>query len=123
MAFFFSKEKATPIDRQRSLDSVPVVNEGVTCTENERGHINLDLKLRPRPGWFTRFQGKYLQRNIQLDELGTFIFRQIDNKRSVLQIVNNFIDRYRLNRREAMLSTVEFLKSLMKKGAISIAIK
>ena len=44
-------------------------------------------------------------------------------RRTTLEIIEKFAGHYRLNRREATLSTVEFLKSLVKRGVISILIK
>ena len=70
-----------------------------------------------------RFMPPILERTVKLDELGAFVFRLIDGQRTVLQIVEAFQQRYKANRREAELSTVEFLRSLAQRRVISIAIK
>lgn len=74
-------------------------------------------------GFLSRFQPPVLERNAKLDEIGGFVFKQIDNRRSTLEIIDIFQEKYRVNRREATLSVVEFFKSLVKRGIISIAIK
>ena len=63
------------------------------------------------------------ERKIRLDELGGYVFKLVDQQRTTLEIIEKFAGHYRLNRREATLSTVEFLKSLVKRGVISILIK
>ena len=123
MASLFSRKKTTPLDRRRSLASVPVLNEGVSCREGDASRIIITIRQRRRPGFMGRFQPDILERTVKLDELGGFVFRQIDNHKKTSEIIDAFRDRYQINRREATLSTVEFLKSLVKRGVISIAVK
>ncbi len=111
-----------PLDRAQSLDGVPVLNQGVTWAE-DNGRVVLTIRQGRRPGLIGRFQPPIMERTVKLDALGTFVFRQIDNQRDTRGIVAAFLDRYGVNRREAILSTVEFLKALARRGAISIAVK
>ncbi len=62
-------------------------------------------------------------KQIKLDELGAFVFGLIDGTRNVRQIIADFVARYGTTKREAELSTVDFLRSLAKRHAISIAVK
>lgn len=64
-----------------------------------------------------------MERNVRLDEIGGFVFKLIDNRRNTLEIIDIFLAKYRVNRREATLSIVGFLKSLVKRGIVSIAIR
>jgi hypothetical protein len=103
---------------------VPVLNEGVTFAE-EPGSGRLVLTVRQsRPRrWLGRGSLTMSERKIRLDELGGYVFKLVDQQRTTLEIIEKFAGHYRLNRREATLSTVEFLKSLVKRGVISILIK
>ncbi len=118
-----SKEKVPQIDRRRSLEGVPVRNDGVTVADNGQGRIKVILRRRRGNGFLARWQPEVIERAVKLDELGAFVFGLVDSRRTVLEIIDAFVERYRTNRREAELSTVAFLRSLVERGYISIAIR
>ena len=120
---FANKQPEAQIDRRQSLDGIPVLNEQVSCENDKTGRLVINIKLKRGNGFLARFQPPVLERNVRLDEIGGFVFKLIDNQRSTLEIVNMFLSKYCVNRREATLSVVDFLKSLVKKGVISIVIK
>lgn len=111
------------IDRRESLEGIPVIHDGVTVSEAVPGRVILDVKFPRGNGFLARFQPPILERRIKLDELGSYVFRLIDNQKSTREIIEMFMARYRTNRREATLSVVEFLKSLATRGVISIMIR
>ncbi len=123
--FGWVKEKPPVINRAQSLAGVPVVNTGVRvqAREGDGDRVELTICLRRGTGVWSRFLPPTLTRKVKLDELGSFVFRQIDGQRSVREIVEAFWTRYRVNRREAELSTVEFIRSLAQRQAISIVIR
>lgn len=100
-----------------------MLNEGVTFVDSDPDRIVITIRMKRRDGFLTRFQPAVLERVVKLDELGSFVFRQIDNQKTTLDIINAFVVRYQVNRREATLSTVSFLKSLVTRAVISIAVK
>lgn len=114
---------AAQIDRHQSLDGVPVMNENVSCANDETGRLVIKIKLKRGSSFLARFQPPVLERNVRLDEIGGFVFKLIDNQRSALEIIELFLAKYRVNRREATLSVIAFLKSLVRKGVISIVIR
>ena len=118
-----SKTKPAPIDRERSLAAVPVLNGGVQVTEGRHGNVELVVRTPRGSSFFARFQPPVMQKVCRLDELGSFVFRQVDGRRSVLDIVTQFREHYRANRREAELSTVAFLRSLAQRRILSIVIR
>lgn len=99
------------------------MNENVSHADNEPGRLVINVKLKRGDSFLARFQPPVLERNVKLDEIGSFVFKLIDNQRSTLEIVELFLAKYRVNRREATLSVVEFLKSLVKRGIVSIVIR
>jgi len=123
MFSIFDKKKGPAIDRRQSLGSIPVLNQDVSHVEREPGQVTITVRLQRRGGWLSRFQPPTFERTVQLDELGSFVFLQIDNRKTTADIINAFVARYPVNRREASLSTVSFLKSLVQRGVISIAVK
>ena len=118
-----TQPKQSGIGRKRSLEGVPVVNPGVVvdCTNPER--LVVTVKLQRGKGLLARFQPPVMERRVKLDAIGSFVFAQIDGVRSVRRILDVFEARYRVNRREAELSCVAFLKSLAGRQVISIIIK
>jgi len=105
------------------LGGIPVLNEKVSCADDEAGRLVINVKLKRGNSFLARFQPPVSERNIKLDEIGSFVFKLIDNQRSALEIIELFLAKYRVNRREATLSVVEFLKSLVKRGVVSIVIR
>lgn len=105
------------------MEGIPVLNENVSHADDKTGRLVIHIKLKRGNGFLARFQPPVLERSIRLDEIGGFVFKLIDNKRSVLEIIELFLAKYRVNRREATLSVVEFLKSLIKRRIVSIVIR
>jgi hypothetical protein len=119
----FGMKKEPALDRRRSLAGIPVVNPGVTSEEIEAGRLRLTARFPRGTGLLARFQPPVLERSVKLDELGAFVFRLIDGRRSVLEIVDLFAARYRANRREAELSVAAFVRSLAERRMISVVIE
>ncbi len=120
---FMNRPPPAQIDRRQSLAGIPVLNEQVSCENDQNGRLVVNIKLKRGKGVIARFQPPVLERNLKLDEIGGFVFKLIDSQRSTLEIIELFLAKYRVNRREATLSIVDFLKSLVKKGAVSIVIR
>ena len=110
------------LDRRQSLSGVPVLNEGVRVDDANPDRLVLTVRRVRGTGILARFQPPVMERRVKLDELGSFVFRQIDGARSTRQIVERFARHHRVNRREAELSCVAFLKSLAGRNVVYIAI-
>ena len=118
-----AKAKQDTIDRARSLDSVPICNEGLRVDETKKNRLVVTIRLKRGKGLMSRFLPKEFKRQVKLDELGTYVFRRIDGETTTRQIIDAFRERYRVNRREAELSCVAFLRSLASRHVISIVVK
>ena len=70
-----------------------------------------------------RFLPPVVVRKFELDELGAFVVGQINGKKTVLELVDAFVDQYKISRREAELSVVAFLKSLIQRRIVSVTIE
>ncbi len=122
--FGFGKRKNNlTIDRTRALAAVPLINRGLEIEKDEAGNATIRMKVRRGRRILSRFQPSVMTKTIKMDEIGTFVLDQVNGDATVLDIVNNFITRFKMNRREAELSVVSFFKSLMRKGIISMAMK
>lgn len=121
----WTREKSEPIDRARSLTAIPVLNEGVDARKGNNERLIITVTYTPiRKGWVARVVApRTHHRKFKLDELGTFTFGLIDGKREVREIIDLFQRQFRVNRREAELSCVEFMKMLAARYVISLVIK
>ena len=120
---FFSKPPPKTFDRRQSLGGVPVLNDNVAIELREGDRVTLKVTKQRSKGFLGRFQPPVMVHTVNLDALGTFVFRQIDGRRNARQIIDAFARRFKVNRREAELSVVEFIRQLVRRNAISIAMK
>jgi len=104
------------------LAAVPVLNQGVSRESTDNGLI-VTAHVKRGTGLRAMFQPPVMEKRVELDELGAFVFRQIDGKRTTKDIIDAFMRKYRVNRREAELSCVDFLKSLLKRNVISVVVE
>ena len=112
-----------PIDRRQALRSIPAICPGVTFAEEPDGRLMVMVPVQRRRGFFGRFQAPVTTKRIRLDEIGAFVIGQINGERTVEEIVDAFLARYRSNRREAELSLADFLKSCAQRNIIAIGIR
>lgn len=110
--------------RDHALGCVPVKNPQIGELEDDNSELCLSYQVRIRP-WFQNIVQKItgrsddlINRKLQLDTLGTTVWRMIDGRRTVRNIVDDFQAMHQLNRREAEISVTTFLKELGKRGLI-----
>ena len=119
------KGKDKPLSREASLDSIPLRNPGIKADRNEDGTVL--LRLPPSPNWWARMVMKLLrvgdvERNVSLDELGSFVWDECDGKTTVRDLIRRFAERFKLNRKEAEVSIAQFLRMLAKRGFMGIMV-
>ena len=117
------KRGGESIDRRQSLAGVPVLHEGVKITEDSNGVFTLYLELGRGPSFYDLFRPAIAKKKYELDEFGTFVVKQIQRKRTVLDIIRAFEQRFRLSHREAELGVVAFIKMLMKRHVLSVMVQ
>jgi hypothetical protein len=110
------------LDRRQVLAGIPLLNSGVRREERAGGALNVIVTVKRRSDFLGKFQPPTWERKIELDELGSFIVGLIDGERTALAIINAFVERFKINRREAELSTMAFLKSLAERNVISVVV-
>jgi hypothetical protein len=120
--FGLGKITEPTVDRRQSLQGVPVLNPGVRWKAENDGRLLVTVPLRRSAGFLGRWQADSWKKRVRLDALGSFVLEQVDGKKNALEITEAFIARFKVNRREAELSIVAFLKSLLERHIISIAI-
>lgn len=106
---------------------VPVASRDARVSETSSGMVRLSLPVAVRPalaGLAKRlglWDGRLLRRTVELDALGTTVWRLIDGRRTAGDIAAALAARYNLDPREAELAVAEFLRQLGRRGAIAVA--
>lgn len=126
--FFTSKNKpqtTQALDRQQALGCVPLKNPQAKEERKQEG-ILLEYPVKVKPFFrglsrlVTGKESQSIKRKIQLDTMGSGVWRLIDGKRSVEEVTELFRERHQLDRREAEISVSTFLKELGKRGLIAL---
>ncbi len=117
-------EETGGLSREKSLSMRPAVNRLVREQVMESGFLRLVYLSAYKP-WFAglarrvgAWDGRPLQRKLELDELGTFCFKLIDGERTVREMAGTLAERYGLPAREAELSMAAFLRELGRRGIV-----
>jgi len=103
---------------------VPLRNEAVTEEHTDAGELRLVLPVRPP--WWARPLARFLyvpkQHRIVLDEIGAYVWRLCDGKRSMRDIIQALALRYKLHPKEARVSLVAYLRQLGRRRLVGVAV-
>ena len=105
------------------LAAVPYRNESMDLDLRENGTALAEVPLK-RPRWlippFSWILPFSRVRRIELDAVGRSVLEQVDGKRTVESIVDNFAKIHKLSFREAQLPVTQFLQQLAERGIIAL---
>ena len=120
------KTKGLAISRTEALKSIPVKNMDVAEIRLESGDVLLNYPVGIRP-WMAKIishlggnPDKKQIKKLQLDMLGTSVWDQLDGKRSVRQVIQQFTHNHQMHPKEAEISVTQFLRDLGKRGIIGL---
>ena len=113
------------LTREQSLAAVPVRNAAVRDERGDDGKIVLRVPVKRTGVW--KALGRVLNvpeadRRVELDELGTFVWELCDGKTDVRAIIERFSRRFKLNRKEAEVSMVAYLRTLARRRLVGIMV-
>ena len=118
------KKRTPKLTRGQSLGAVPVLNQLIRVEHSEQQTVILHLP-RKRTS-MVRLVARVFRltpyKRIELDELGTFAVELCDGQKTVAEIIGLFGEKFQLNRREAEVSMLTYLRSLAKRGIIAFAV-
>ena len=114
------------VSREQALKSIPAKNIQISEESSESGELVVHYLTTMRP-WISKVvrrlggTGAQLQtKKLQLDQLGTEVWKLIDGNRSVRLIVRAFAESNQLQMREAEVAVTQFIRELGKRGLIGL---
>ncbi len=118
------RKKPPPLPRRELLRAKPVRNERLTCEENSDGEIVLGIPRR-KTWWINTLSRVFYvpsRRTVVLDKIGSFLWGLCDGRNTVDHVISTIRNEYKLERKEAEVSTLTYLKQLTEKGLIGLAV-
>jgi hypothetical protein len=109
------RRRAAP-SREDIRRAVPVRAPRLT---QEGTVLSVPLEQRAGPwGWLARKTGAPNTAEIELDEIGAFVWGLIDDKRTIAGIADSLSKHYKLTKPEAEASLLEFIDRLRRRGCV-----
>jgi hypothetical protein len=112
------KSSPSKLSREKALAMKPV--RLVKQEPDEKG--NLTVPITARKWWFFKLPDG-ATKTFELDEVGLFVWREIDGKNSVEIILRKLSNQYKIDLRQAEASTIAFLQMLTKRGLIGFPVE
>ncbi len=117
-------------DVLEQLRGIPVPNAGARVVSEETsgvrgGTLVLAVKQKyPRPiNYLAGIMGLSRERRFQLDGIGLVLFRMMDGRRNVGDLIDWLMQEHLLTFFEARALFVRYLQVLMEKGVVVMAVK
>ncbi|AGF78419.1 Coenzyme PQQ synthesis protein D (PqqD) [Desulfocapsa sulfexigens DSM 10523] len=117
---------AKPLSRTESLACIPRQSETIHWQELDNGDILFTYPI-PLSRFFTSLHQKFSKnqaelptKKLQLDGMGSFVWKLIDGTRTVKDIIRIFAQDYNVTSQEAETAVAAFLKSLGQRGFIAL---
>jgi hypothetical protein len=105
------------LSREAMLASRPARNEALNWEANEDGEVQ--ITIRRQDSWKVRILSKVFyipkERKITLDEVGTEVWQMCNGRTPVGKMIESLGKKYQLNRKEAEVSLLSYLKTLGEK--------
>jgi len=126
----FSAAGGQALDRRRSLALKPLRNPLVAWNPQQGSApvtIEIPLQRRAVPKPLVWLASKLARRQppttrrIELDPVGTFVWRAADGTRSVRELIWLLAAEYRLNRKDAEVALFEFMRQLASRQLLGFA--
>ena len=117
--------KAPRLTREAMLNSRPARNELIKWEKTDSGEARITVVRQDT--WKIRLLSRIFyvpkERTITLDEVGTEVWQMCNGRTSVAQMIESLRRTYKLDRKEAEVSLLSYLKTLGQKRFIGFVIE
>lgn len=118
------RKKKPELNRRELLRSKPVRNERLSWEQMDDGEIMLSVPRRKT--WWIMALSKFFyvpsKRTVVLDGIGSRVWTLCDGQNTVEYLITTLRHHYKLEYKEAEVSTLTYLKQLAEKGLIGFAV-
>jgi hypothetical protein len=124
MALMLFRKKTPQLDRRELLKSKPIHNERLEWEKMDDGEVMLSIPRR-RSWWINLIARVFYvptKRTVILDDIGSMVWGLCDGKNTVDVVISALRKEYKLDQKEAEVSTLTYLKQLAEKGLIGFAV-
>lgn len=119
-------EQEKSLSRTEALACIPQQNNTTSWEELENGNVLFTYAI-PLSRFFQALHRKFTKNSVEtptkrleLDEMGSFVWKLIDGKRSVGTIITTFAEEYNVSNQEAETAVTTFIKALGQRGFIGL---
>lgn len=123
---FSPSNPSSPLNRTQALECIPRQNDTIQWQQLDSGEILFSYPL-PLNSFFRALHRKFAKnpddfpiKKLQLDQMGSFVWLEIDGKKTVREIIRHFADEYQVTVQEAEQAVTAFLKTLGQRGFIAL---
>ncbi len=112
----------SPLSKDQALQAIPVPSADIRLQITPQGFVRISYPLQLKP-WITRFFPRNISlpmRTLELDSMGSFVWSNIDGKKSVLELAERVREHYQCHRLEAEHSVAEFVRQLGRRGILGL---
>ncbi len=113
------------LNRREMFECRPIRHPSLDWEKNQREEVIIEIPLKKN--FWARLLTKFFflpeRKKINLDRIGSEVWMLCDGKNTVRNIVKILRKRYNLSRKEAEVSTLEYLRRLTQKGIIGLELK
>ncbi len=110
--------------RKRMLAAVPVHSGNYNPVILDTGQVSFTISRKK--SWFASIFvtifGVAGEKTITLDKIGSYVWKLCDGSKSVAEIAFSMKEDFKLTRKEAQVSVIQFVQTLMKKGVLSVKV-
>ena len=107
------------------LASRPPRNESLRWEQNDAGEVQVVIERQET--WKVKLLSRVFyiprERKITLDEVGSEVWQMCNGRTSVGEMIEDLADKYQLNRKEAEVSLLQYLKTLGQKRFVGFVLE
>lgn len=111
-----------PPTKHEALSAVPVLSVDIRLQITTQGLVRISYPIRLQP-WLTRLLPRTLSlpmRTLELDDMGSFVWKHIDGNNSVHKLAEVVADHYQCHPSEAKHAVAAFIRQLGQRGIVGL---
>jgi len=121
----FKRKGRIKITRKQLLSLKPRRKEGIEWTQYEDGSTVITYEHEPKGiggKIISVLLAKPKKRKLILDEKGSFVWARLDGRNTLKDLISLFSREFKISRRRAEVSIIEFLARLEERGLIEVEV-